>query len=41
MNRKVNTDIKRKLEFIGIVEDKYKHYMLFEPYMQKLKNKTK
>lgn len=41
MNRKINTDLKRKLEFIGVVEDKYKHYMLFQPYLDKLKAKTR
>lgn len=42
MNRKVNTDIKRKLEFIGIVEpqNKYKHYLVYKPYQNKLKEKT-
>jgi hypothetical protein len=29
MNRKIKTDLKRRLEFVGVVEDKYKHYMLF------------
>lgn len=41
MNRKVNTNVKRKMEFIGVVENKYKHYMLYEPYQNIVKNKTK
>jgi hypothetical protein len=29
MNRKIKHDIKNRLEFIGIIENKYKHYMIY------------
>jgi len=41
MNRKVNTEIRNKLYFVGVVEEKYKHYMMYEPYQDKFRQKTK
>ena len=41
MSRKVKNDIRKRLEFIGIVEDKYRHYMLYESYASLIQKKTK
>jgi hypothetical protein len=41
MNRKIKHDIRNRLEFIGVVENKYRHYMLYESYASLMQKKAK